>query len=91
MPDKKRISCASRLWKGMKMDNKMGRRDLLGTIALAGAAVAAARTSLIGFAEAASEAGGDITSKSASELASAIRSKKLTSKAIVEASIELQR
>jgi amidase len=72
----------------MKMDNKMGRRDLLGTIALAGAAVAAARTSLIGFAEAASEAGGDITSKSASELASAIRSKKLTSKAIVEAHLD---
>jgi amidase len=70
------------------MDNKMGRRDFLGTIALAGAVATAGRTSLIGSAEAASEMSGDIISKSASELAGAIRSKKLSSKAIVEAHLE---
>jgi len=70
------------------MDNKMGRRDFLGTIAVAGAAATAGRMSLIGSAEAASEVSGDITTKSASELAGAIRSKKLSSKAIVEAHLE---
>jgi amidase len=69
------------------MDSKMGRRDFLGTAAAAGAVAAAASTSLIGSAQAASETG-DITSKSASELAGAIRSKKLTSKAIVEAHLD---
>src|SRR6201985_1819211 len=67
------------------MDSKMGRRDFLGTVALAGAVAAAARSSFVGTAKAASEAGGDITLKSASELAGAIRSKQLSSKAIVEA------
>jgi amidase len=67
------------------MDSKMGRRDFLGTVALAGAVAAAARSSFVGSAEAATEASGDITLKSASELAGAIRSKQLSSKAIVEA------
>jgi amidase len=67
------------------MDSKMGRRDFLGTVALAGAVAAAGRSSLIGSAEAATEAGNDITRKSASELARAIRSKQLSSKAVVEA------
>jgi amidase len=67
------------------MDSKMGRRDFLGTVALAGAVAAAGRSSLIGSAEAATEAGNDITQKSASELARAIRSKQLSSKAVVEA------
>ncbi len=67
------------------MDTKMGRRDFLGTVALAGAVAATARSSFVGSAEAATQAGGDITLKSASELASAIRSKQLSSKAIVEA------
>jgi amidase len=70
------------------MDGKMGRRDFLGTVALAGAVAAAGRSSFVGSAEAATEASGDITSKSASELASAIRSKQLSSKAIVEAHLE---
>jgi amidase len=70
------------------MDSKMRRRDFLGTVALAGAVAAAGRSSLIGSAEAASEAGDDITSKSASQLASAIRSKELSSRAIVEAHLE---
>jgi len=70
------------------MDNKMGRRDFLGAIAVAGAVATAGRASLIGSAEAASEVSGDITAKSASELAGAIRSKKLSSKAIVEAHLE---
>jgi amidase len=70
------------------MSEKMGRRDFLNTVALAGAAAAAARTSLIGSAEAAPEANGDIISKSASELADAIRSGKLSSKPVVEAHLE---
>jgi amidase len=67
------------------MDNKIGRRDFLGTVALAGVAAAAGQASLIGSAAAATEADDSITSASASELANAIRSKKLSSKAIVEA------
>jgi amidase len=69
------------------MDGKMGRRDFLGTVAAAGAVAAAGQASLIGSAQAAAETG-DITSKSASELADAIRSKKLTSKAIVDAHLD---
>ena len=53
------------------LDSKMGRRDFLGTVA--GAAAAVGQASLMGSAQAASEMGGDITSKSASELAAAIR------------------
>jgi amidase len=60
----------------------------LSTAALAGAVAAAGHSSWIGSAEAASEANADITSKSASELASAIRSRELSSKAIVEAHLE---
>ena len=70
------------------MDSKMGRRDFLGTVAAAGAVAAAGQTSMIGSVQAAAEASGDITSKSASELADAIRSKKLTSTAIVEAHLD---
>jgi amidase len=70
------------------MDDKIGRRDFIGTIALAGAVASAVRTSLIGPAEAASEASGEIISQSASQLASAIRSKRLSSKEIVEAHLE---
>src|SRR4029077_9432731 len=68
------------------MNDKMGRRDFLGTAALAVAA--AGHTSFIGSAEAASETSADITSKSAAELASVIRSKELSSRAIVEAHLE---
>ena len=67
------------------MDGKIRRRDFLGTVALAGAVAATARSSFVGSAEAATQAGGDITQKSASELAGAIRSKQLSSKAVVEA------
>jgi amidase len=69
------------------MDDKIGRRDFLGTVALAGAAAAAGQSALIGSARAASD-GGDITSKSASELAGAIRSKQLSSRAVVDAHLE---
>ena len=67
------------------MSDKMGRRDFLNTVALAGAVAAAGRTSLIDSAEAAPEASGGIVSKSAGELADAIRSKKLSSRDVVEA------
>jgi amidase len=70
------------------MSNEIGRRDFLGTVALVGAAAAAARTSLINSAEAATASSDGITSSSASELAEAIRSKKLSSKEIVEAHLE---
>jgi amidase len=88
MPPENRFSLRKPVWKmGLQMDNKMGRRDFLSTVAAAGAVAAAGQVSLIGSAEAASEAN-DITSKSASELAGAIRSKKLTSKAVVEAHLD---
>src|SRR6201747_2175475 len=70
------------------MNNKMGRRDFLGTVAVAGAFAAAGRGSLVNPAAAATEAGDNITSASAGELASAIRSKTLSSKAIVEAHLD---
>jgi len=66
-----------------QMDSKMGRRDFLGTVA--GAAAAAGSASLVGSAQAATEMTGDITSKSATELAAAIRSKQLSSRAVVDA------
>src|ERR1700761_6258231 len=69
------------------MSDTLGRRDFLGTAAAAGVAVVAGRT-LIDRAEAATGAESDITSKSASELANAIRSKQLSSKSIVEAHLE---
>ena len=71
-----------------RMSTKIGRRDFLGTVALVGAAAAAGRTSLINSAEAAAVSSDGITSASASELAEAIRSKKFSSKAIVEAHLE---
>src|SRR6195256_2190006 len=70
------------------MSNKIGRRDFLGTVAFVGAAAAARRTSLINSAEAATATSDDITSASAGELADAIRSKKLSSRVIVEAHLE---
>src|ERR1700753_1251560 len=69
------------------MSDTLGRRDFLGTAAAAGVAVVAGST-WIDRAEAATGTESDITSKSASELADAIRSKKLSSKAIVEAHLE---
>jgi amidase len=68
----------------LQVSNEIGRRDFLGAVALVGAAAAAGRTWLIGSAEAATASSNDITS-SASELAEAVRSKKWSSKAIVEA------
>jgi amidase len=68
--------------------NAIGRRDFLGTVALAGVAAVAGRSSLIGAAQAATEGGDAITSMSASELAAAVRSKQLSSKVIVEAHLE---
>jgi amidase len=69
------------------MSDDWGRRDFLSTAAAAGVIAAAGRTSLIEVAEAAA-ATDDITSKSASELANAIRAKQLSSKSIVEAHLE---
>jgi amidase len=70
------------------MNNGIGRRDFLGTLALVGAAAAAQRTPLIDSAEAAASPGDGIISASAGELAEAIRSKKLSSREVVEAHLE---
>src|SRR5260370_34147588 len=70
------------------MSNNIGRRDFLGTVALVGAAAAAGRTSLINSAEAATASSDGITSASAGELAEAVRSKKWSSKEIVEAHLD---
>src|SRR3954466_9166430 len=75
--------------KGAKrMNNKMGRRDFLSTAALVGAAAVAGAGSLLKPAKAATEAGDSIVSASAGELAEAIRSKRLSSKTVVEAHLE---
>ena len=70
------------------MSNNIGRRDFLGAVALVGAAAAAGRTSLIDSAEAATASSDGITASSASELAEAVRSKKWSSKEIVEAHLD---
>jgi amidase len=67
------------------MSDKMGRRDFLNTVA--GAVAVAGGSSLIGTAEAA-EPNNDLILKSASELATDIRSKKVSSKAVVDAHLE---
>jgi amidase len=70
------------------MSDKIARRDFLGTVALVGAAAATGQNFITRAANAADEAGNSITTSSASELAEAIRTKKLSSKAIVEAHLE---
>jgi len=69
------------------MSDDWGRRDFLSTAAAASLVAATARTSLLNAAEAAPVAD-DITSKSAGELANAIRAKQRSSKSIVEAHLE---
>ena len=61
----------------------MGRREFLGTAAAAGVAVAVGTQSLVTSANAAEE--GNLTSASATALAEAIRSKKVSSKTVVDA------
>jgi amidase len=68
------------------MSDKIARRDFLGTVALAGVAAAAAQNFTVNPADAA--AGNPVILSSASELADAIKSRKLSSKAIVEAHLE---
>ena len=70
------------------MSDNIGRRDFLGAAAAAGVVAAAGLNTLVGSAEAAAGAGEDIVLKSAGELASAIRGKEVSSKAIVEAHLE---
>ena len=70
------------------MSDKWGRRDFLSTAAAAGVVAAAGHTVLIDQAQAAPGTDHDITMKSASELANAIRSKQFSSKAIVEAHLD---
>src|ERR1700682_475736 len=70
------------------MNDKMGRRDFLGAAALVGAAAAAGRGSLVKPAAAGTEARGSNISASAGELAEAIRSKRLSSKIVVEAHLD---
>ena len=70
------------------MSEKWGRRDFLGTAAAAGVVAAAGRAGLIDQAEAATAMDNDITMKSATELAWAIRAKQLSSKSVVEAHLD---
>jgi amidase len=67
------------------MSDKIARRDFLGTVALVGAAAAAGQGMFGSAAQAAADTTDNIITSSASELAAAIRSKKLTSTEIVEA------
>jgi amidase len=79
----------------LKMDDKIGRRDFIGTMTLG--AAAAGRIALADPANAqeakaqgakAAGAGEGIITSSAGDLAEAIRSKKLTSRAVVEAHLD---
>jgi amidase len=70
------------------MGDEMGRRDFLGAAAVAGVVAATGHAALIDPAKAAPAAGDDVTLKSAGELASAIRSKQLSSRVVVEAHLE---
>src|SRR5437868_7502383 len=70
------------------MSDKIARRDFLGSVALAGAAVAAGQNFITNAAAAAGDTTNPIILSSASELAEAIRSKKLSSKDVVEAHLE---
>lgn len=66
----------------------MARRTFLGTMAVAGVVAAAGKTNFISPASAATDSVLDITSASATELAAAIRAKKVTSKAVVQAYLD---
>ena len=70
------------------MSEKIARRDFLGSVALAGAAAAAGSSFMANSATAAAQTVNPITQSSASELAAAIQSKKLSSKEVVEAHLE---
>jgi amidase len=70
------------------MGDEMGRRDFLGAAAVAGVVAATGHAAPIDPAKAAPAAGDDVTLKSAGELASAIRSKQLSSRVVVEAHLE---
>ena len=70
------------------MSDTIARRDFLGSVALVGAAAAAGQNFMARPASAAADTASPIILSSASELAAAIRSKKLTSKEIVEAHLE---
>src|SRR5579862_2117296 len=77
-----------RLKDGPQMSDRWGRRDFLGTVAAAGVVAAAGRTVLSDQAEAATAMDDDITMKSTTELAVAIRTKQLSSKSVVNAHLE---
>jgi amidase len=70
------------------MSDDMARRTFLGTMAVAGVVAAAGKTTFISPASAATDSAIDITSVSATELAAAIRAKKITSKAVVQAYLD---
>jgi amidase len=73
---------------GFPMSDKIARRDFLGTVALVGAAAAAGTNFIATSAQAAAETDNPIIKMSAGELANAIKSKKLSSRAIVDAHLE---
>ena len=70
------------------MSDKIARRDFLGSVALAGVAAAAGQNFVASPVNAAGNTTNPIIESSASDLADAIRAKKLTSREIVDAHLE---
>ena len=70
------------------MSDKIARRDFLGSVALAGVAAAAGQNFIASPANAVGNTTNPIIESSASDLADAIRAKKLTSREIVDAHLE---
>ena len=70
------------------MSDKIARRDFLGSVALAGVAAAAGQNFVVSPVNAAGNTTNPIIESSASDLADAIRAKKLTSREIVDAHLE---
>jgi amidase len=67
------------------MSDKIARRDFLGTAALVGAAAGIGQNFIAAPLNAATDPGDSIITALASELADAIRTRKLSSKTVVEA------
>jgi amidase len=70
------------------MTDPIARRTFLGAMAVAGAAAAAGTVAQVGPAQAATEQSGDLISASATELAAAIKAKKVSSKEVVQAYLD---
>ncbi|MET0967615.1 MAG: amidase [Tardiphaga sp.] len=70
------------------MTDPIARRTFLGAMAVAGAAAAAGQVAQVSPAHAATDAGIDLISASATDLAAAIKAKKVSSKEVVQAYLD---